>query len=479
MSGTLKESNPWAPDLDVTVPLEDGTTIDVKPQSFVDSNEPGVVVTHQPVNGTITSGDAPGLLVANLSQEGQDEARYTLTDTRGFVSAPAVLRLTGVSQQPEPDPPPPSGTLSYSNPFNATSAYHRPIGTGATYASPSTEPANADASAAARAAWGTHLLRTYRQRVFINSTLPFAAYVGVIDQSNPLRVVTWNGKHGGLNLPTDGQDGRPGPIRITPGFPPGWDPIYRTESRDSNCIFFDPATNLMYELFQYEPDVVAAAAMRVVNIAQRGHGSSIGQRIGMSATGVSIWTFCLRVHEIETPGMPMRHPLSFACPIRNQDIFDNNTFLGYRLQLPACTTDGAARSLSANNGPLNYGELVAIPPQNKGGPNLNGLGLTELGRRLGECLRDYGAIIVDGSGAISMRADGPSSKISEARDQLRILFNHVSVVTNSVSGATAQVVRTSPPTPTLQYTGSVGTLTWPAGGGTPLVSGWTNPAYDA
>ena len=89
MSGTLKESNPWAPSLDVEVDVENGATVSVSSQAFVDSADPTITITQQPANGSATpAGD--GLISVALLQEGADQVLYTLTDLRGATSEVAT-----------------------------------------------------------------------------------------------------------------------------------------------------------------------------------------------------------------------------------------------------------------------------------------------------------------------------------------------------------------------------------------------------
>ena len=108
MSGLLKPSNPWAPDLDISVDTVEGATVDVRAQAFVDSADPTVTITQQPANGSATpAGD--GLIDVTLSQEGEDQVLYTLTDLRGATSAVAILQLMGVQETPPPPPPDPTG----------------------------------------------------------------------------------------------------------------------------------------------------------------------------------------------------------------------------------------------------------------------------------------------------------------------------------------------------------------------------------
>ena len=385
MSGALKESNPWAPDLDVTVPLEDGTIIDVRPQSFVDSNEPTITVTQQPGAGSVTSGgDAPGLLVATLSQEGPDEAQYTLTDTQGFVSAPAILRLTGVSQEPDPDP---AESDLFLNPFRAHSAHHIPIGTGMQYLAKS-HPTYANSLSK-----GT--------RLFLNSGIPFGHPIWASSPSDPLVTVHWNGQHTGLNLPAQVRI----PTNVRPERIPK--PPPSSQYRDSAATMYRTDTDQAYQFYNFawvpENNRYEAAILRpLYSYASYGHGIVDGQRIGTSASGVAGAFGILRGWETNTPGQAIEHCLQCALPADpgTTNMLAKNSIIP-RI-LPATSQDNAAAGNPGMAiGDIPYGALLAIPPQNKGGPNLNNLGLSEAGQRIAEAMVRYGIRVVDKGGEVN------------------------------------------------------------------------------
>ena len=384
MSGALKESNPWAPDLDVTVPLEDGTIIDVKPQAFVDSNEPTITVTQQPANGTVSpGGDAPGLLVANLSQEGPDEARYTLgPDTRGFVSAPAILRLTGVSQEPAPDP---AESDLFLNPFRAHSAHHIPIGTGMRYLAKS------------HPTYATSLSKG--SRLFLNAGNPFGHSIWASSGSDPLVTVHWNGSHTGLNLNAQ--------VRIPTNVKPERVPKPGGGWRDSAATIYRTDTDQAYQFYNFawvpENNRYEAAILRpIYSYASYGHGTVDGQRIGTSATGVAGAFGILRGWETNTPGQAIEHCLQCALPADpgTSNMLAKNSIIP-RI-LPATSEDAAATNNAGTaTGDIPYGALLAIPPQSKGGPNLDNLGLSEAGQRLAEAMVRYGIRVVDKGGDVN------------------------------------------------------------------------------
>lgn len=125
--------------------------------------------------------------------------------------------------------------------------------------------------------------------------------------------------------------------------------------------------------------------------------------------------------------------------------------------LPAVSMDNGWED---NTGNLPYGSLLAIPPESKGGPDLDTLGLSEPGKRLAEALRDYGLYAIDGGGGAdgtgSIRADQSISaaNFNALKADIPKFYRHMRRVTNS----------------------EWSTGNDPVGGGTPLAP---NCAFDA
>ena len=375
MSGALKESNPWAPDLDVTVPLEDGTIIDVKPQSFVDSNEPTITVTQQPVNGTVTpGGDAPGLLVANLAQEGPDEARYTVEDTRGFVSAPAILRLEGVSQEPDPDP---AEFDIFRTPFTSASAWNIPIGDEAQYEG-TNDPETSDwlkmsnLSMPGDLGWGV-------------GTYPIAgAFTVESSPSDSLFVVADNGQGPGIGVPSPA-------IRI-----PEVCKTLTWTSNDRVVVIYDPSAQMAYEFFNFRwtGSNYEARLGRPHSAVGLGHGTQPGDRVGSSAAGVSLFAGHISL-EMMTPGVEFTQALGVTIPRAQGGVSNPNNCLRLAnsdTRLPATNIDGYLQEL--NTGNITFGSVFALPRD----VNISGLGLSELGERIANCARNRGFIVVDTGG---------------------------------------------------------------------------------
>ena len=454
MSGLLKESNPWAPTLDVTIPLEVGAAVDVRPQAFVDSDVPPFVVTQQPANGSVTV-DGDGLLLITLSQAGEDEARYTVANVGGAVSAPAILRLTGVSQEPGPAPDPQA--LSINNPFNATSAHHRRIGSGAEHRTPAEMGAP------------SNLFTSWIGGGTVNDNR-FGGFVRQAASGDPFRNYSWDGTN-------NGSSGFPADLRTPSNFP-GWPT--GTENGDRVAVLVEPNGTTAHEFFWLNQTVRApnfqAAIRRQYEISGVGHPTTAnGGRVGTSASGASIMMGAVRKFELETPGLAITHSHNLAVPRRE----DHNgiKFLDDRLQWPAGYGDAGAAT--ANVGSLPYGTLLAIPTIANGGPNLENLlsagTISEMWYRFLVSVRNYGIYIIDGAVNPVFRADDVlSSGIrTQFLDGMRNQFwQYLSIVGNSVTNATA-TINTSNVT-----VGSVGTPNGGdiAGGGTPLAP---NTAFDA
>jgi hypothetical protein len=74
---------------------------------------------------------------------------------------------------------------------------------------------------------------------------------------------------------------------------------------------------------------------------------------------------------------------------------------------------------------------MALPPTAKGGPNIDGLGLSARGKRLAEAVRDYGIYAVDGSDCNAIRADQHVANTSELKAALSKLYPHIRMVLNN------------------------------------------------
>ena len=482
MSGLLKESNPWAPDLDVTVDIENGATIDVKPQSFVDSNEPTITVTQQPVNGTVTpGGDAPGLLIANLSQEGPDEARYTVANVGGAVSAPAILRLVGVSQpDPDPDPAPPPGgnetwspEMIYTYGLGGKDDFSRwPIGTGVNYTK-TIRGVNI----------GPRLTAQKSANVNLNGYNGNFWAIGPVRGSTTLGhpVRTWT-KRGitGPNIATF-------PV---PNDYPRFERNGQPGGEVGNVLTDDGRIQNMFHPWRDASGGGRSfgSLYNGVFASGRMHSIARGVRIGTSAGHGNPCQGAVMAHELDTPGFFIAHAHHWAPRSRGPA---DELIISKGFQYPICGTDGFAKEPGNNLGPVPYGALLAIRPQDLQGlvnkikavPNVTD-GAKEAAIRfaIAHCL--YGVFINDqGAG---YRGDGPST-ISGRSAQLGTILRDPNVgwwsnfyyCEGAVVGADAMVQSSG------AFTGSIGTptgsATVPHGGGSPIsvvVDGVTYTGYN-
>ena len=477
MSGLLKPSNPWAPDLDVTVPLEVGAAVDVRPQAFVDSDVPPFVVTQQPANGSVTvAGD--GFLLITLSQEGEDEARYTVANVGGAVSAPAILRLTSVSQEPDPAPDPQA--LSIDNPYNAASAHHRRIGS-ATYAPAiSSQPGFV----------GVNVFESWAQQGIgtLNGANgnSFGVDSAESKDSDPQRTIAGAGERG---------VGSPGPgTPYTAKMPNNW-PIYSRETVQYGEATVLVVGNTVQEIYDHLRDADGsnrtAFIRREHSLSGLDHhaGPDQGSRFGNSAGGCSTFLGVLRKHEIETPGLAIQHAHQLVVP-RKPGHFGPHG-LGKSIQKPCNFADTTATNSDENLGPIPYGGLVAIPPSDLAALHtaIDSMPLSAFGswtagaaaakeamKRLATSCCHYGCYVIDGGQVPHFRADRPFD-IQLVQSMMRVIrqsfwWSAFKLVTNSVSGADLTVGPSG-------YSGSsIGTFVGGdiAGGGTPLAP---NTAFDA
>ncbi len=332
-------------------------------------------------------------------------------------------------------------------PFNKDSAWNRPIGTGAQYAGDN-HPS-------------TLALSQYRGRGGINHAHPHNMPTAQASPSDPLVTIRHVGAGSGAGFPFS--------VRLPANFPPDYKP-QTPRAWDSALHIYYPSTNILHEFFKLDIQARTAELRRETDVRGTGHGSQLGQRLGTSASGISGLGGTMRAHEINTPGMPIRHAHHLVVPRRADH--PTPTLLGRGIQWPATAGDNTAYTRAADNtGPLPYGALLALPPS----IDLDALNppLSEPGRRLFESVRDYGIYVVDGGENIVFRADGPiganaSAVVSDIRNHL---WQNVRLVTNSVSGANATINLS-----TGRHSGSIGTPSWPAGGGQPIAP---NCAFDA
>jgi hypothetical protein len=279
------------------------------------------------------------------------------------------------------------------NPFNAESAHHRPIGTGARYA-PDDHPATRDWQQAAHfnvnagTPWGTSVAATTADDPMV-TVEPQAYCDKVVDVPVTLR------------LPAAGF-------------------ATRVKANHSGCpdgvvVIYDRTTETPHQLRQYDWNggKPTAGQYRTWDIKGLGHGTRDGERIGTSASGVAGLFGVLRGHEINTRGYKIEHALRMGLP--RKPGADCKVMLSNDVVLPATGRDRSAKEAANNVGNIPYGGLLALPP----GVDLEGLGLSEPGQRLAEAIRDYGIYVGDGGGCNAGAIEADQEVDEGIRKQLR------------------------------------------------------------
>jgi len=344
------------------------------------------------------------------------------------------------------------------NPFNADSAHHRPIGTGARYAV-------ADDPAVVAFQRADHL------NINVGYT-PWGCGVWEAKPDDPLFTIGF----------FKGDDGsRPGEFPVTCRLPLNMVMLQRRNKSgnfDGVLVVYDRAADTIHHFRQFNwnteqptPDAKpTASSHKTWSIRGTGHNARLGEGVGTSASGVAAMFGILRGWEVKATGHPIGHALQMVIPSRPSEFA---MMLGREVWWPAVSMDGFSyRNAEANVGPIAYGSLWAIPPVEKGGPDLTTLGLSEVGLRLAECIRDYGIYAVDTGASPSLRADQDFDE--QLRDELRaqsaLFYKYIRLVANSVpeEGKVKFNVGDSRTAPTGGPNRQLVPGEFPAGGGKPL-----------
>ncbi len=295
------------------------------------------------------------------------------------------------------------------NPYNRQSAHHRPIGTGASYAS-NTHPATRDWLKAghlnvnAGTPWGTDMLES--------------------GPSDPIRVI-------GARAHCDNVVGLPLAVRL-PGHQSN---VMNNHSGcpDGVVVVYDRVSGTPHQLRQYNWNSgrPTAGQYRTWDIRGLGHGTRSGQRMGTSASGVAGMFGVLRGFEINTPGHRIEHALRIGLPRKP----GCRIMLSRNVVYPAVTGDSNRSNGGYNTGNIPYGGLMALPRT----VNIANLGLSEPGRRLAQAIQSYGMYASDGSGcsAGAIEADQTVSAgvQSQLRNDIRKIYPHVRMVLNNSAGS--------------------------------------------
>ncbi|MBK8210798.1 MAG: hypothetical protein IPK78_13355 [Rhodospirillales bacterium] len=181
------------------------------------------------------------------------------------------------------------------NPFTKSSAHHRPIGTGAIYASDS-HPSTVSWRGA--------------RSININAGAPWGVSVAATDASDPLYTIR------GTSLKCDTTEGLPKTIRLPKqGF---ITPIKLNSNgcTDGVVVIYDRDQQIPHQIRQYNWNGGSplGGQYKSWNVRGLGHGTRPGERIGTSASGVAALFGVLRGDEINDPNKKIEHALQMGLP---------------------------------------------------------------------------------------------------------------------------------------------------------------------
>ncbi|NJL44047.1 MAG: hypothetical protein HC945_01855 [Nitrosarchaeum sp.] len=334
------------------------------------------------------------------------------------------------------------------------SAFKIPIGTGAVYVDVP--------ELAAHQGGGT----------FNGGTNNFAIWSDLNEASDPTRTITGSG----------------GELPVTAKMANDWPPIL---SGGEASILGDRDTLKAYSIVgqtkNADGSVRSATIARSSLMTENSHGTTLNYtRRGTSASGINNHDTVLWWQDVCTPGRAIRSAIGLVVP-RGVSGHSSPQVLGKGIQTPAGWADFDAHLDTRNLGPLKYGARLGIPPTVNYVTAINGLSngamthpteAKEASIRLFRGLCVKGCIVVDGGSQPNFRLNGRGTFGAFTNDTLvqqfwtdmiyimrQLLWQNLKLVSNAVPGATA-VVADSGGNPV--YSGSIGTLTNPVGGGVAL-----------
>ena len=327
------------------------------------------------------------------------------------------------------DPPPidpgdscvSSITDYYANPLALDDAFHRPIGDAAQYA--------AD-NHAETVAWLKYSSANLNQA-------PGAGWSAVWSDGDPavlpLHTVT---QRAGSNQT----------FSVPCRFPANWDTGLEKSGgylTDRSAVIYErPSATYPFgrwhEFWQLD-NLAGPDTWQAMNYYVRA-GNALGHTPsprGACASGISLILGMFRGSEWNTADAVCEHALAIACPSKKSQ--GTYQILGPGIVWPATSRDNSG----ANNlGPCPYGRLLGIPPQSRGGPDPNTLGLGAAGSiawRLYWVFVKRGVYIVDQSGGNSFRADQylTTAAANAIRSAIGILYKRLRPILNVSSSQAA------------------------------------------
>ena len=263
----------------------------------------------------------------------------------------------------------------FENPYNKLSAFHRPIGSGAVYAS-DTDP--------------NTIYWKRGSNPNVNSTNGWGVQVVVCDPSYPPVTVTWTGSTGKASM-----------FPVTLRLPPGWTSGKGT--LDNVVVAFDLEAGVTHDFYHWEDAGPRAHIHNVTPLDGFGHGPVPGGGQSWSCSASGLWGVAgiIRGFELNNPGTPIYHAHQIALSSKTTN--PTPPQLGQGVVWPSINHDGSCNTNPAVwcTGYIPYGALFALPSF----INISVLSLSEAGVRLATALQDYGVYCVDNSEGPAMRAD--------------------------------------------------------------------------
>lgn len=325
------------------------------------------------------------------------------------VSVTAVMGFFISAESVSAAPPPGCSSSSdiFQNPFNKSSAHHRPIGTGAQYA-PDSHPISQ--------------IWKKGSGFNINTNNGWGENFFVATAKDPAWTIKFDGSGGGgKNFPVT--------LKVPPNVKNG---EAKSDGHfDGEVGIFEYGSGVMHSFWRWNPKTRTAGAHKYASLTGLGHGTTLGDRVGTSASGVSNAFGVLRGSEINTAGHKIEHVLQFSVPGKPEQLGCMSAIaLSKEIRWPATDGDSGRFTPGRNTGPMPYGTLMAIPRS----VNINALipASNEPGRRIAAALQNYGMYLVD-MGGCGIRTDQhvKESARQNVKDAIRKVYPYMRAVLNN------------------------------------------------
>lgn len=369
-------------------------------------------VVQQPNGASVAFDGNNDAVITAGSVAGDIEGLYSFSDANGSAMQPA--RIHGVIDTPTN--PPPSGPYeTLEVPFNTGSAWNIPIGSGAELES-ATDPATADFLKMTAFGMAGDVLGIGTGTYPVGG--PFLAEASAGDTT--YQVAVRPGENG-INLPFS--------LKIpesckqlvtTPSFPSG----------DRVVLVLNPNGDTVDSFYHFIWNAVSnrfeAGLRRQFSLSGLGHGTSPGDRVGVSASGQTTLAGNIIARILSTPGLEWPQVLMLILPRNALNSSGCTSLLSKQTVLPATTIDAYAET--ANLGAIPYGGVFTVSRA----VTLGSLGLSEMGLRLGKCLWNRGMMAVDGGGCAlaNFRATPGVTQAQRAEllAQMKVLIPHMRMI---------------------------------------------------